>query len=37
LAFTLNHIWMQDHQVVVTTYQSMEEENGMPMAAEEQI
>jgi len=28
---------MQDHQVVVTTYQSMEEENGMPMAAEEQF
>ena len=34
LAFTLNHIWMQDHQVVAAPYQSMEEENGMPMAAE---
>ena len=37
LAFTLNHIWMQDHQVVAAPYQSIEEENNMPMAAEEQI
>ena len=35
LAFTLNHIWMQDHQVVAKTYQSFEEEGGMPLAAEE--
>ena len=35
LAFTLNHIWMQDHQVVAAPYQSIEEENSMPMAAEE--
>ena len=34
LAFTLNHIWMQDHQVVAAPYQSIEEENSMPMAAE---
>ena len=34
LAFTLNHIWMQDHQVVVKPYQSIEEENSMSMAAE---
>jgi DNA mismatch endonuclease (patch repair protein) len=35
LAFTLNHIWMQDHQVVTTPYQSIEEEGSMALAAEE--
>ena len=35
IAFTLNHIWMQDHQVVAKPYQSFEEEGGMALAAEE--
>ena len=35
IAFTLNHIWLQDHQATVVTYQTEEEENmQMPMAAE---
>ena len=35
IAFTLNHIWLQDHQATVVTYQIEEEENmQMPMAAE---
>ena len=35
LAFTLNHIWMKDHQVVVKPYPRLEEEEGMMKAAEE--
>ena len=35
LAFTLNHIWMKDHQVFVKPYPQFEEEEGMMKAAEE--
>ena len=36
IAFTLNHIWLQDHQAHDVAYQRQEEENRlMPMAAEE--
>ena len=35
LAFTLNHIWMKDHQVVVKPYPQFDEEEGMMKAAEE--
>lgn len=35
IAFTLNHIWLQDHQAKVVQYHSQEEEIQMPMAAEE--
>ena len=36
IAFTLNHIWLQDHQARVLTYPKQEEEGiQMPMAAEE--
>ena len=35
IAFTLNHIWLQDHQVRVTAYpQQNEEDIHIPMAAE---
>ena len=35
IAFTLNHIWLQDHQARVTAYpQQHEEDMQMPMAAE---
>ncbi len=35
IAFTLNHIWLQDHQTRVTAYpQQNEEDMQMPMAAE---
>ena len=35
IAFTLNHIWLQDHQARVTAYpQQNEEDMQMPMAAE---
>ena len=35
IAFTLNHIWLQDHQVHVTAYPKQNEEDmQMPMAAE---
>ena len=35
IAFTLNHIWLQDHHAKVALYPSMdEEEMQMPMAAE---
>ena len=35
IAFTLNHIWLQDHQARVTAYpQQHEEDVQMPMAAE---
>jgi DNA mismatch endonuclease (patch repair protein) len=38
IAFTLNHIWLQDHQSNVVTYPSMEEEAmQLPMAAEDII
>ena len=36
IAFTLNHIWLQDHQVKVISYpEQAEEDIQMPMAAEE--
>ena len=36
IAFTLNHIWLQDHQAVVVAYPQWDEEGmQMPMAAEE--
>ena len=36
IAFTLNHIWLQDHQAKVASYPKPEEEDmQMPMAAEE--
>ena len=36
LAFTLNHIWLQDHQAKTVSYPKLEEESiQMPMAAEE--
>ena len=35
LAFTLNHIWMKDHQVIAKPYPQFEEEEGMMKAAEE--
>ena len=35
IAFTLNHIWLQDHQAKVVQYPKQEEETQMPMAAEE--
>jgi DNA mismatch endonuclease (patch repair protein) len=34
IAFTLNHIWLQDHQAKVAPYPRLEETQ-MPMAAEE--
>ena len=35
IAFTLNHIWLQDHQARVTAYPQLnEEDQQMPMAAE---
>jgi DNA G:T-mismatch repair endonuclease len=37
IAFTLNHIWMQDHQVVRKPYPELEEEEGLLKAAEEEI
>ena len=36
IAFTLNHIWLQDHRMHGIAYPRLEEEDGqMPMAAEE--
>ncbi len=35
IAFTLNHIWLQDHGVKSVPYSQQEEEIHMPMAAEE--
>ena len=38
IAFTLNHIWLQDHQARVTTYPRKDEEDvQMPMAAEADV
>ena len=37
IAFTLNHIWLQDHQARVAPYPKLEEEDGMLKAAEERI
>ena len=38
IAFTLNHIWLQDHQAKVVSYSKLEEEGmQMPMAAEDEI
>ena len=35
IAFTLNHIWLKDHEAKAIPYPMMEEENmQMPMAAE---
>ena len=36
IAFTLNHIWMQDHQVKTILYQK-DDDVPMPMAAEEEV
>ena len=37
IAFTLNHIWLQDHQAHIIAYPQLEEEENlqMPMAAED--
>ena len=35
LAYTLNSIWLEDHQVKVKPYPRLEEEDGMLKAAEE--
>jgi DNA mismatch endonuclease (patch repair protein) len=35
IAFTLNHIWLQDHQAKAVSYTILEEELQMQMAAEE--
>ena len=35
IAFTLNHIWLQNHRTFVQLYTEQEEDNQMPMAAEE--
>ena len=36
IAFTLNHIWLQDHQAYLAPYPQLEEEDGqMPIAAED--
>ena len=38
IAFTLNHIWLQDHQAKVVSYLKLDEEDmQMPMAAEDEI
>ena len=38
IAFTLNHIWLQDHQAKVVSYPKQEDEDmQMPMAAENGI
>ena len=38
IAFTLNHIWLQDHQAKIVSYPKMDEEDmQMPMAAEKEI
>ena len=35
IAFTLNHIWLQDHRARTVSYPEVEENGQMPMAAEE--
>ena len=38
IAFTLNHIWLQDHQAMVVSYMKLDEEDmQMLMAAEDEI
>ena len=37
IAFTLNKIWLDDHQAVVKDYPRLEEESGMLKAAEEEV
>ncbi len=37
LAFTLNKIWLEDHQAIVKPYPKLEEEEGMLKAAEDGI
>ena len=38
IAFTLNHIWLQDHRAKTVPYPQLEEENmQMPMAAESEV
>ena len=37
LAFTLNKIWLEDHQAVVTSYPELEEGSGMLKAAEDRM
>ena len=36
IAYTLNHIWLQDHHAKVVTYPSIAEEDILPMAAEDE-
>lgn len=35
IAYTLNHIWLQDHKVRVSVYKEQEECEQMPIAAED--
>ena len=37
IAFTLNHIWLHDHQTKVVSYPRLEEETQMQMAAEADV
>ena len=37
LVYTLNKIWLEDHQAVVTSYPELEEESGMLKAAEDRM
>ena len=37
IAFTLNHIWLQDHHAKVVPYPQLEEDMQMPMAAEDEV
>ena len=37
IAFTLNHIWLQDHEAKVVPYQKVEESEDYLKAAEEEI
>ena len=38
IAFTLNHIWLQNHGAIVVPYPQVEEEDmQMPMAAEDHV
>ena len=37
LVYTLNKIWLEDHQAVVTSYPKLDEESGMLKAAEDVV
>jgi DNA mismatch endonuclease (patch repair protein) len=37
LVYTLNKIWLEDHQAVVKSYPKLEEEGGMLKAAEDKM